>query len=461
MIVGVFIPEEKDHARRSAAVVEPAAEFKKQVYTTCQDADCEPVDLHTHPHGGTPTLSGTDQDYGVPDAQYVAEHFPGPVGLTMLVFGNDMGGFDGQVWDTQKRVFRPVDEVQVLGRDGRILRREDQETPAYTDPSLDRQLRVPGYRHERIARQHVVVVGAGGNGARMIDEIAGQGMGTDGSITIIDDDTIEATNCPRIPYATRADIGRSKAELAAEHLLGRMPGSAVTALCCSVDDPQCHHALAHATVIFGCGDNDGVRATLNEYAARFLIVYVDLGCDIQAVEGEDGKELVAGGQVRVVLPGSNACLVCCGGYDPVAAAMDRMDDEKRAAHAAVGYVRGMDDEPAASVATLNALTASYAMLAFLALSHPEQFATWDYLRFDLLTGQTITAVSEQLPNCPLCGQHGQLGKGNHMTCVGAEGKGSDRNEGEEKEGDAASPTDGPSEFDQAEAETTSYETTPD
>lgn len=411
LLVGILLPEDDDHARRSAAVVEPKAEFKRNVYALCQEAGCLVVDIHTHPHAGTPRFSGTDQEYGVPDAHYVAEYFPGPVGLTMLVFGNDMGGFDGQVWDTSRDMYRPVDEVQILGRGGRIMRREDRGTPSYVDPSLDRQLRVPGYRHDRIARQHVVIAGAGGNGARLVDEIAGLGLGSDGSITVVDDDDIEDSNRPRIPYATQEHIGRSKAELAAQHLRDRMPGADVRYHHCSIDDPRCVEALANATVVFGCGDNDGVRATLNECALRFLSVYIDLGCDIQAVEGEDGKELVAGGQVRVVLPGTNACLVCCGGYDPVAAAMDRMTEEQRETHAAVGYVRGMDDEPAASVSCLNAMAANYGILAFLALSHPDQCATWDYLRFDMLTGETFTAVSEQSPNCPACGPDGLLAQG--------------------------------------------------
>jgi hypothetical protein len=71
----------------------------------------------------------------------------------------------------------------------------------------------------------------------------------------------------------------------------------------------------------------------------------------------------------------------------------------------------MDDEPAASISVMNSLNANYAVTAFLALSHPDQFTAWDYLRFNLLDGGTHPAVSEWRPECPLCGVHGLIGSG--------------------------------------------------
>ena len=408
----LFLPDDEDHARRSAAVVEPHPDFKRSAYEACRNAGLIPADIHTHCHPGRPSFSCTDDRYGEEDAQYVKRHFDGTSGLAMLVWGNDLGGFDGRIWDNQADVWRGIDEVQILGVDGRILRAEDRGWLQPEDPSRDRQLRIPGYRHDYTTRQHVVVGGLGGNGARMIEELTCLGIGKDGSVTLIDHDAVEVSNLARIPYATEDDIGEPKAEVAARYLERRMPGTVVRAFTCGVHDPQCQDQLAAATLLLGCGDSEGLRAHLNKVAVQCLSVYIDAGCDIQCIEDDEGEaKLVAGGQVRTVLPGSNACLVCCRAYDPSEAALDLMTHEQEEARRAAGYVRGMDDEPAPSVSILNALCASYMSQAFLAVGHPEQFDVSHYLRFDLLTGDTITATSERLPGCPLCGRHGQLGMG--------------------------------------------------
>ncbi len=57
-----------------------------------------------------------------------------------------------------------------------------------------------------------MIAGLGGNGAQLLDEAAGIGLGADASYTLIDDDQIDATNLSRIPYVYEADIGRPKAQ---------------------------------------------------------------------------------------------------------------------------------------------------------------------------------------------------------------------------------------------------------
>jgi len=154
-----------------------------------------------------------------------------------------------------------------------------------------------------------------------------------------------------------------------------------------------------ATVLFCCVDNDAARKLANSIAVRNSIPLIDLGCDIQVSD----EKVVAGGQIRVVLPGENACLVCCRGFDPAEAAFDEMSDAGRAQRAAAGYVRGADAEATPSIANLNGLTAQFAIAQFLALVHGEQFAPWDYLHFDQFSGRTVAARTTAREQCPLCG----------------------------------------------------------
>jgi molybdopterin/thiamine biosynthesis adenylyltransferase len=180
---------------------------------------------------------------------------------------------------------------------------------------------------------------------------------------------------------------------------------------CELRESAVIDRLKAATVIIGCVDNDGARQTANEQAVRYGIPYIDMGCDIQV----DGGKVVAGGQVRLVLPGENACLVCCCGFDPSQAANDNLDPEAKALRARHGYVQNSSALATPSVANLNGLTSQFAMAQFLALTNGAEFCSWDYLHFDQFTGRTIPAKSSRSEQCPVCGNEGFLGGGDPVV----------------------------------------------
>lgn len=141
-----------------------------------------------------------------------------------------------------------------------------------------------------------------------------------------------------------------KVDVAADHAKSKNPDVHFRAIRGKAGDAAAKAAMSAATVILGCGDNDGLRKIANEAGIRYGVPYIDLGCDIQM----DGDRLEAGGQVRVVVPGETACLVCCGGFDPAKAALDLLADDQRAVYEQRGYLIGDRNRPTPSVATLNA-----------------------------------------------------------------------------------------------------------
>lgn len=171
-----------------------------------------------------------------------------------------------------------------------------------------------------------------------------------------------------------------------------------------------HHIHGKTNILFGCGDHDGVRKVCNEVAVRNNIPYIDLGCEIVPSDGM--AEAV--GQVRLVLPGNNACLVCCRGYDPSAAAEELVDDARAAVHAARGYIRGGRDRTTPSVAVLNAVAAQTALTAFLGLTLGDAFAKWDFAHFDLFKARLLAASSTRREECPLCGDENVLSAGDPL-----------------------------------------------
>lgn len=202
-------------------------------------------------------------------------------------------------------------------------------------------------------------------------------------------------------------MGTPKATAAAQLVGRKAPGTPVFALPCKVTDPLAVEHLKGCHVVFGCGDNDGVRQVLNDLAVRCLVPLIDLGCDVQV--DEDGFQ--AGGQARVVIAGDMSCLVCGRGFDPAQAALDLMSDEERAVRANHGYFIGADAEAAPSIGNLNAVTAQLGVSALLSLALGSTYGDWSYVHFDQLTAQTVAAGSRPGPGCPVCGPSALLSEG--------------------------------------------------
>ncbi|MEV0953151.1 HesA/MoeB/ThiF family protein [Promicromonospora sp. NPDC050249] len=79
---------------------------------------------------------------------------------------------------------------------------------------------------ERLAASRVVVVGAGGLGSPVLQYLAAAGVGT---IGIVDDDVVEASNLQRQVLHSVADVGRAKTASAADALRGLAPSAEVVA----------------------------------------------------------------------------------------------------------------------------------------------------------------------------------------------------------------------------------------
>ena len=102
-------------------------------------------------------------------------------------------------------------------------------------PSIDplsaryaRQRILPGLGEtgqRRLTAAHAAVIGAGGLGSAVLPILTAAGVGT---VTVIDDDLVDETNLHRQILHGPADIGRPKAESAADSLRSQSPQTTVT-----------------------------------------------------------------------------------------------------------------------------------------------------------------------------------------------------------------------------------------
>lgn len=406
----LLLPDASDLAHQSAGGVTPTREFLSYVYFRALQTKQDILEFHTHPGSGAPCFSGIDETYAYPNAEYISENLPDPVTFVMVVGNNRFDKFDALVWDRDLGSFHNLQRIELLGRPTEVHLVGDRRVDPQSDSAVyDRQVRIPGWNQQGLAQQRIGIVGMGGNGAHLFQTLLGMGAAEEGFFTLVDADEVEPSNIPRIPYATPEHVGMPKVTLAAQWAGRRSPSTPIYPYPCLLTETAVQDRLKNATVLFGCVDNDGGRMVLNELAIRYGIPLIDLGCDVIVEE----EEVIVGGQVRVVLPGENACLVCCHGFDPAQAAIDLMDAREHAQRAAHGYIRNASVDAAPSIANLNCLTAQAAIAQLLALVNGEQFGKWDYFHFDQSTLNTITASTKHNEECPCCGREGYLGAGYH------------------------------------------------
>ena len=113
---------------------------------------------------------------------------------------------------------------------------------------------------ENILNSHVLVIGAGGLGAPVIQYLAAAGIG---HITIVDHDQVDITNLQRQVIHTTATVGMNKVDSAAFAAKAINPEVQITALATKADAALLQTLVENATVVVDCTDNFATRHAIN------------------------------------------------------------------------------------------------------------------------------------------------------------------------------------------------------
>lgn len=136
--------------------------------------------------------------------------------------------------------------------DSRALRR-------YSRQLLVPQIGLSG--QERLARSRALVVGAGGLGSPALQYLAAAGVGR---IGVADGDIVDETNLQRQTLFATADVGRNKAEVAAERLGALNPLVVVDAIATDVDEDNVRELVRLYDVVLDCTDRFSARYLIND-----------------------------------------------------------------------------------------------------------------------------------------------------------------------------------------------------
>lgn len=127
-----------------------------------------------------------------------------------------------------------------------------------------RQIVIPeigGAGQAALAARQVVLAGLGGIGSPVLQYLAGAGIGR---LTLIDDGALELSNLPRQTLYRAGDIGRPKAELAAEWVRGFDPATAVMPLVARIDPTNAPALFAGADLVIDGTDSFAARLAISD-----------------------------------------------------------------------------------------------------------------------------------------------------------------------------------------------------
>jgi len=162
----------------------------------------------------------------------------------------------------------------------------------------DRQMLISGWGEEgqkRIKSARVVVTGVGGLGCPASIYLAAAGVG---KLVLVDREKFELSNLNRQILGWQEDIGRLKAEAAAEKLRALNPDIKVEAVVVDIKEENVHRLLEGADVVVDAMDNWRTRFIINGGCVDSKIPFVHAG--------------IFGfyGQITTIIPGTGPCLRC-------------------------------------------------------------------------------------------------------------------------------------------------------
>ena len=150
---------------------------------------------------------------------------------------------------------------------------------------------------ERISTAHALIIGAGGLGSPAALYLASAGVGT---ITLVDDDTVDLTNLQRQILHTTERIGGAKVASGQQALQAINPHINVIARNERLSGDALTEAVGHASVVLDCSDNFATRHAINR------------ACVAQKIPLVSGAAVRFDGQLSVFDPrdAQSPCYAC-------------------------------------------------------------------------------------------------------------------------------------------------------
>ncbi|PUA18389.1 molybdopterin-synthase adenylyltransferase MoeB [Glaciimonas sp. PCH181] len=172
---------------------------------------------------------------------------------------------------------------------------DDQQLLRYSRHILLDDIDIHG--QEKLLASHALIIGAGGLGSPAALYLASAGVGT---ITLVDDDTVDLTNLQRQILHTSDRVGQLKVQSGKTALTQINPGLNIICIAERADQTRLNALVANADVVLDCSDNFNTRHAVN------------LACVTHKVPLVSGAAIQFDGQISVFDPRSptSPCYAC-------------------------------------------------------------------------------------------------------------------------------------------------------
>ncbi len=146
----------------------------------------------------------------------------------------------------------------------------------YGETAFDRAKLISWWSQEVVSNSKILVVGAGATGNETLKNLALLGVG---KIFICDMDTVSISNLSRTVLFSADDVGKNKAEIAAERVLqmSNNPDCRVDYFVGDLTNRLGHGVFRRFDVVLGCLDNMLTRTNVNRRCCLFQKPYIDAG----------------------------------------------------------------------------------------------------------------------------------------------------------------------------------------
>jgi hypothetical protein len=401
-------PPEGAWEGQSEGHLRPSARWISQAVSRAVSERAGLLFVHSHPEPLHPVgLSRPDQGAAAALGATLSSVLEGPFGAAVV----HPEGWAGAEWEGGR--IRYIDRIVSVGRTLRSLAPAGVRSHNGEVAALDeRQLDALGVVHGRLGELQVAVVGLGGLGSPVAEQLVRMGVGV---LTLVDHDVLDTpSNLRRVFGSTASDLRATsppaKVDVVGRHLDQLGLGTSIRRLRGDVREEAVLRALVDADVVVSATDTHGSRAALNELPSAYLLPVIDVGVRVGAKASGRLAALVA--ELRVLTP-VTPCLWCGGTISPDVIRAENLPPGERARLEAQGYLPGGVGAPAPSVVALTVLGSALATCALVALVSDEGDVAPSHLIVDGFLGYAM----EVGPATPVegCRCRRRLGRGDLVT----------------------------------------------
>lgn len=245
----------------------------------------------------------------------------------------------------------------------------------------------------RMAAATIALVGVGGGGSIVADQLAHMGVG---HLLLCEEDHVEDVNLSRQTGAGPSNLGAAKTHVMAAAVRHANPAVRVTVIEERFPGPRSFLALRTADVIVSAVDGPTSRHEVNKFGLRYLVPVVDVGASIRR---DDGDLVMIAGHTFRMLPGS-ACMECEG-------LTSEMLRQREVGGRGVPYFEGPEAAGGApQIMSVNGVLASLAVTEVLRMvAGLTEDGSSRHLRYEALEGEVYSrGLSEE--RCVVCSVKG-------------------------------------------------------